>query len=225
MVIFREASYRTDGWPFGHDCLTFSHKSVELAPTGTDHSSTSAVSGTQSCGEYDGLRPEDILTPKGMESLAAYQALKGCNSVLFQLPAGPNTIRPGWQDNVTVQNHLNHAASGRKKISVPLLAIHGNDDPGMDLGTTTNAVHETATMFQQQRSNIAIFSTLHMLRQCTLANLCGWTGLQPDLLMKLQKMDTVASLTEWYDQLQRSKGRPISTSRLRPNAGKFCSRI
>ncbi|KAK0506866.1 hypothetical protein JMJ35_010720 [Cladonia borealis] len=97
--------------------------------------------------KYDGFRPEDILTPEGMESLAAYQALKGCKSVLFQLPAGPNTIKQGWQENVTVQNHLNHAASGRKKISGPLLVVQSKDDPVVDLGTITNAVQETATMF------------------------------------------------------------------------------
>ena len=73
--------------------------------------------------EYDVFRAEDIPIPEGMESLAAFQALKGCNSVVFQFPAGPNIIKQGWQENVTVQNHLNHVASGRKKISGPLLII------------------------------------------------------------------------------------------------------
>ena len=82
-----------------------------------------------------------------MESLAAYQALKGCNSVLFQLPTGPNTIKQGWQGNVTVQRCQKDAASGGKKISGPLLVIQGKDDLVVDEGTTTKAVQETATIF------------------------------------------------------------------------------
>lgn len=97
--------------------------------------------------KYPGFKPEDIFSKEGEQSLDTYLALRGCNSVLFQLPSGPNTVKSGWQNNPYIQKYQEVAANGGKKISGPLLIIQGEDDPLISSQPVTDAVNETAKMF------------------------------------------------------------------------------
>ena len=173
--------------------------------------------------QYDGFSPEDILTAEGMESLAAFQALKGYNSALFQLPAGPNIIKHGWQENVTVKNYLNHAASGRMKINGPLLVIQTKMTQWWIWEQQTNAVQETATMLPIAKIQYDIL--LNVTHASAMyAGQSIWMDWIAARFADESIEDEYRSIP-WFGQLQRSEGRPIGTSRLRPNADRFCSLI
>lgn len=97
--------------------------------------------------KYPEFKPEDIFHKEGKQSLDTYLALKGCNTVLFQLPSGPEIVKPGWQNNPYIQKYQEVAANGGKKISGPLLVIQGEDDPLICAESVTDAVNETMKMF------------------------------------------------------------------------------
>lgn len=96
--------------------------------------------------KYPDFSPEDIFSKEGKQSLDTYLGLKGCNSVLFQLPSGPNTLKVGWQNNPYIQKYQEVAANGGKPVSGPMLIIQGEDDPIVISKTTTDAVNETVKM-------------------------------------------------------------------------------
>lgn len=96
---------------------------------------------------FPGFNRADILEQKGLQTLDTYLDLQGCNTVLFQLPAGLDILKPNWRDNPHVQQWQELAANGGKAIGGPMLVIQGGMDPIVHAQTTTDAVNETAKMF------------------------------------------------------------------------------
>ena len=99
--------------------------------------------------KYPEFKPQEIFTPEGMQNLDVFQTLKGCTTVLFQLPTGLDILKPGWHENDAIQQYQEVAATGRKRFEGPLLVIQGADDPIVSHNTTTEAVNETAKMFPE----------------------------------------------------------------------------
>ncbi|KAL8719742.1 MAG: hypothetical protein Q9225_003286 [Loekoesia sp. 1 TL-2023] len=93
---------------------------------------------------FHDFQPEDVLTPRGVQILQTYRTLNGCNTLLFQLLADHDIVRSDWQSNPHVQRYQKIAFTGEKKISGPLLVIHGDSDTIVTFKSVTNAVQETA---------------------------------------------------------------------------------
>ena len=96
------------------------------------------------CQKFHEFKPEDVLTPLGVKTLRTYQELSGCNTLLFQLPNGHDTVRSDWQTNTHVQKYQQAAYTGRKPISGPLLVIHGDRDSIVTPESVTETVRATA---------------------------------------------------------------------------------
>lgn len=94
--------------------------------------------------KFHDFKPEDVLTPKGVQTLQTYRTLNGCNTLLFQLPAAHDVLRSDWQSNPHVQRYQKIAFTGEKKISGPLLVIHGDSDSIVTIKSVTDAVQATA---------------------------------------------------------------------------------
>ena len=95
---------------------------------------------------YAPFAPEDILTPKGVQSLQDLTQLHGCTTVIYQL-VGPDILKPGWQNNSSVQKYQSVAANGGKAIGGPFLIIQGGADPIIHPPTVEAAVNDTAQNF------------------------------------------------------------------------------
>jgi len=91
---------------------------------------------------YPDYKPEQIFTTEGQQSVETYIALKGCTTVLYNLPSA-NVLKDGWQSNSVVQEYMNSAAVGRKRISGPMLVLQGGVDPIVYPQSVTDAVNET----------------------------------------------------------------------------------
>ena len=89
---------------------------------------------------YPEFSPEQIFTPEGQQSLETYTALKGCNTVLFNLPS-KNILKEGWQDNAWVQAYQKLAGVGGRPISGAMLVMTGAADPSVFPQTVTDAVN------------------------------------------------------------------------------------
>ncbi|KAL8786447.1 MAG: hypothetical protein Q9213_002763 [Squamulea squamosa] len=90
------------------------------------------------------FKPEDVLTAKGLETLQTYRDLDGCNTLLFNLPADHGVLRSDWRSNPHIHEYQSIAVTGGKKISGPLLVIHGDSDTIVTLPPVTDAVEATA---------------------------------------------------------------------------------
>ena len=91
---------------------------------------------------YPGFQPSEIFTPKGEQNLETHRELKGCNTVLYNLPSG-DILKDGWQNNPTVQAWQEKAAVGGKPISGPMLVIQGGSDAVITPESVTNAISST----------------------------------------------------------------------------------
>ena len=88
------------------------------------------------------FRPEQIFTPAGQQSLETYTALKGCNTVLFNLQS-TDILKDGWQNNTWVQKYQEIAAVGGKPISGAMLVVQGGVDPIVYPQSVTDAIDQT----------------------------------------------------------------------------------
>jgi len=91
---------------------------------------------------YPGFEPDQIFTPEGQQSLETYVALKGCNTVLFNVPSS-SILKDGWQDNTSIQKYQEIAAVGGKRISGAMLIIQGGVDPIVYPQSVTDAIDQT----------------------------------------------------------------------------------
>ncbi|KAI4185340.1 MAG: hypothetical protein L6R41_004195 [Letrouitia leprolyta] len=91
---------------------------------------------------YPNFKPEQIFTSQGQQSLQTYVGLKGCNTVLFNVPS-TGIMRDGWQENAAIQSWQKTAGVGGKPISGPMLVIQGGIDPIVYPPTVTDAVNRT----------------------------------------------------------------------------------
>ena len=91
---------------------------------------------------FPSFKPNQIFTTEGQQSLETYLALKGCNTVLFNVES-KNILKDGWQDNTWVQEYQKNAAVGGKRISGGMLVIQGGVDPIVYPESVTDAINET----------------------------------------------------------------------------------
>ena len=96
--------------------------------------------------KYPDFKPWEVFTPEGMQNVDVFRMLRGCSTVLSQLPSLSNTLKPDWYKNDTIQQYQNSAATGCKRVAGPLLIIQGSDDSIVSLNATTEAVNETAKL-------------------------------------------------------------------------------
>ena len=86
--------------------------------------------------------PEAIFSPVGLQSLEFLDQLDGCMTVVYQLE-GPDVLKPGWQNDSSIQKWQEAAAVGRKPVNGPLLIIQGGADPIADPHTLEVAINDT----------------------------------------------------------------------------------
>lgn len=91
---------------------------------------------------FPGFKPEQIFTPEGQQSLETYIALKGCNTVLLNIPS-TNSLKDGWQNNTSVQEYQKITGVSGKRISGAMLVIQGGVDPIIYPQSVTDAVNKT----------------------------------------------------------------------------------
>ncbi|KAI4140988.1 MAG: hypothetical protein L6R39_005557 [Caloplaca ligustica] len=91
---------------------------------------------------HPGFRPEQIFTSEGQQSLETYVALKGCNTVLFNIQA-KDILKDGWQNNPSIQDHQRIAEVGGKPVRGPMLIIQGEIDPIVSPPSVTDAIERT----------------------------------------------------------------------------------
>ncbi|KAL9629498.1 MAG: hypothetical protein Q9164_006856 [Protoblastenia rupestris] len=91
---------------------------------------------------YGDFHPEDIFTPRGMESLQALYQLNACSTVIYQL-IGPDLLKEGWQNNTAIQEYQKVGGNGGKELEGPMLVIQGGSDPIIHTPTVEAAIKET----------------------------------------------------------------------------------
>ena len=99
---------------------------------------------------YGPFNPNDIFTPDGIQSLETLTTLEGCSTVTYQV-VSQNTLKPGWQNNTSVQKYQAANINGGKEIRGPLLIIQGGDDPIIYTPTVEKAVNETMENFPESQ--------------------------------------------------------------------------
>ena len=95
---------------------------------------------------YGPFAPDDILTPKGIQSYDALTKSHGCTTIIYQL-LGPDLLKEGWQNNTAVQKYQSVAVNGGKQIGGPLLIVQGGADPIIYPPTVEAAVKDTLQKF------------------------------------------------------------------------------
>ena len=95
---------------------------------------------------YAPFAPEDLLTPKGVQAYQDLTQLHGCTTVVYQL-VGPDLLKLGCQNNLSIQKYQGIAANGGKDIGGPFLVIQGGADPIIHPPTVEAAINDTAQKF------------------------------------------------------------------------------
>ena len=95
---------------------------------------------------YPEFKPEDIFTSQGLQSLQTATELQGCSTVIYQL-IGPDSLKPGWQNNTSIQKFEQSSVNGGQEISGPMLIIQGGADPVVQTPNVEAAIKNTITKF------------------------------------------------------------------------------
>ncbi|KAM3082874.1 hypothetical protein ACMFMF_002523 [Clarireedia jacksonii] len=117
---------------------------------------------------------QDIITPEGLQLLDEVLALEGCSSVIMDLllePAAAGTLlTPNWRSNPWVLKYINLTANYNQQIGGPLLIIHGETDPLLNINLTVTAVNATTSRYPT--------SQLEFLRLPNTSHIPAITGAQ-----------------------------------------------
>jgi pimeloyl-ACP methyl ester carboxylesterase len=117
----------------------------------------------------------DIFTNEGLEALETILKLEGCSVPSQELFLGPalagNLLKPDWRSNTGVLKYNSLTANGGRKISAPLLVIHGENDQLVNFQVTVDAVNNTTSLYPQ--------SQLEFLRLPNTSHIAALTGSQP----------------------------------------------
>ena len=108
---------------------------------------------------YGPFAPEDIFTPKGIQSLQDLTQLHGCTTIIYQL-VGPDLLKPGWQNNSSVQKYQSVAANGGKEVGGPFLVIQGGADPIIHPPTVEAAINNTAQKFPNAQIELHLLANV-----------------------------------------------------------------
>ena len=91
--------------------------------------------------------PKDILTADGEQRLDLISRVGGCSPSSITLLMGVQLLKSDWTENPFVQKFQQATINGGKRIQGPLLVLHGELDPGLNVEVTTDAVNETMERF------------------------------------------------------------------------------
>jgi pimeloyl-ACP methyl ester carboxylesterase len=100
---------------------------------------------------FPGFDRSDILTPGGVQKLGVVQETNGCSSTVVSLIVSADPAKPKWTENTFVQKFQDLTKNGGKEVGGPLLVIHGDADPILNISLTTSAAEETARKFPASR--------------------------------------------------------------------------
>ncbi|TVY73270.1 hypothetical protein LSUE1_G006678 [Lachnellula suecica] len=89
----------------------------------------------------------DILTPEGAERMVLSQQVGGNTGTSMSLLMGVQLLKPNWPENSFVKEYETLVANGGIAIAEPLLVIHGEADPLLNVNITTTAVERTVELF------------------------------------------------------------------------------
>ena len=93
------------------------------------------------------FKPEDVLTPEGAQRYSLVQALGACSATSLTLLSDVQLFQSNWIQNPFVQDFQSLIANGGRQIAGPLLVIHGESDPNLNVNVTTAAVEKTLHTF------------------------------------------------------------------------------
>lgn len=93
------------------------------------------------------FKPADILTPDGAERYSLVQTLGACSPASLTLLSDIKLLQSSWTQNPFVQKFQSLIFNVGKPIANPLLVIHGESDPSLDVNVTTAAVEKTLHEF------------------------------------------------------------------------------
>ena len=96
---------------------------------------------------YPEFDPKDFFTEEGWNRYRLDQQVGGCASVSSTLMIGPQVLRDDWRANPYLKQYYNLTANGGIEIANPLLVIQGENDPHLNVNTTTSAVEKTIKNF------------------------------------------------------------------------------
>ena len=91
--------------------------------------------------------PADVLTPEGAQKYSLMQALGACGATSLTLLSDVQVLQSSWTQNPFVQKFQALIAAGGKPIADPLLIIHGESDPFLNVNITSAAVEKTLHEF------------------------------------------------------------------------------
>ncbi|TVY93728.1 hypothetical protein LAWI1_G001868 [Lachnellula willkommii] len=97
------------------------------------------------------FKTTDIMEADGQQALDTLLEVQGCSAVATDLLIPPlltgTLIQPNWRENTFVQKYQALTANGGKEIAGPMLVVHGEADPLLDVNLTKSAVQETVSRF------------------------------------------------------------------------------
>ncbi|RDL33707.1 Uncharacterized protein BP5553_08075 [Venustampulla echinocandica] len=97
------------------------------------------------------LKRTDILTPDAVERLALARQIGGCSTTSLTVLMGVQLMQPDWLENPFVRKFQALIANGGIAIAEPLLVIHGEGDPQLNVNMTTAAIERTAAEFPRAK--------------------------------------------------------------------------
>ena len=97
------------------------------------------------------LDVESILTKPSLQFFETVRRLNAgveCTRALFTalVRSRVTLFKPSWRENEHVQNFQARSSNGGKHIQRPLLVIHGESDPALDISLVSKAVEDTVKL-------------------------------------------------------------------------------
>ena len=105
--------------------------------------------------EFPDFHSKDILTADGEQRLGTIMKIGACSPTGLTLLMGVQLLQSGWTENPYVRKYQALSSNGGKEIKGPLLVIHGEGDPNLNVAVTTKAVEETLHAYPQSKIEYA----------------------------------------------------------------------
>ena len=70
---------------------------------------------------------------------------------MLSLLLGADLLKPLWKENSYIRDFQDRASNGGKEISGPLLVVHGEADPILNVQLSVDAVGKTSKQFPQSQ--------------------------------------------------------------------------
>ncbi|PQE26161.1 secretory lipase protein [Rutstroemia sp. NJR-2017a BBW] len=108
---------------------------------------------------------QDIVTPEGLQLMNQFLSVGGCTIIrdlLFGPAAAGTLLTSNWRSNTWVRKYNNLTANYDQKIGGPLLVVHGEADPLLNINLTVTAITATTSRYpSSQLEFLRLPSTSH----------------------------------------------------------------